>query len=49
MNTCDEIEAIGYNLLDDRTRNIEHEGSTYYCDNLDITGVDTSPDWTGPG
>ena len=42
---CEEILAIGYNLLDDPTRNIKH-GSAGYCDDFDRF---TSPDWKGTG
>jgi hypothetical protein len=42
---CEEILAIGYNLLDDPTRNIKH-GSAGFCDDFDRF---TSPDWKGTG
>ena len=44
---CEEILAIGYNLLDDPTRNIEYGYGVGYCDNFG--DPDTSPDWKGPG
>ena len=44
---CDEILAIGYNLLDDPTRNIKYGYGIGYCDN--IGDSHTSPDWKGPG
>ena len=47
FSLCDEIEAIGYNLLDDPTRNIKYGYGIGYCDN--IGDSHTSPDWKGPG
>ena len=44
---CDEILAIGYNLLDDPTRNIKHGYETNYDDLGSY--FDTSPDWKGTG
>ena len=44
-NLCEHVLSLGYNILDDPTRNSEY-GSADLCDNSD---THTSPDWKGSG
>ena len=44
-NLCEHVLSLGYNILDDPSRNSEY-GSANLCDNSD---THTSPDWKGSG
>ena len=40
-------ECYTYNVLDSPIRSTSNDNDTYYCDDLDYPGRDSSPDWKG--